>query len=258
MTRLLIRIVCTLFVFFGALMAHAQTSVAQLQTELISAWLVTVEGEVRTRTLRISGVEKKEEGKFLLDSVYGWTDGNQTVVKVEISQTAQERTLLLTTQPGSKIAVTQKSDGAFVGTFTTPNGETKGVVLEKLSDVELLALRSRMKAPTAIVKPTDDVPPSCSAFSGKWTGRWGSGNAGQAWLWVANIDSKCSAKISYLSSNRTPTSYETVVIKDGVLEWVCNKSTGGTCILKIKGDDIWGSYSNTSGGFNSAVFKKFE
>jgi len=106
-----------------------------------------------------------------------------------------------------------------------------------------------------ITKPAPDVPSSCAPFSGQWTGTWGYG-IGQQWLWVASIDAKCTAKIAYLGNSDTPSAFQAVEIKDGVLQWLCNKATGGTCTFTSRGDELGASYSNPGGGTNSAVFKK--
>lgn len=257
MHGLLIRITAVAFMFLGVSGANAQPSLTQLRSELISAWLVTVDGENRTRTLKITGVDQKDAGIFPLDAVYGWTDGNQTAVRAEINQTSQERTLLLTTQPGSKIAATQRSDGIFVGTFTSTSGQSKGLKLEKLSEGELLAAQSRLSATMAIEKPAADVPAPCAAFSGHWTAKWSLGGY-EAWLWVAKIDAKCSIKYAYLDHARPPKSLATAEIKDGTLSFICNRSTGGTCVFERQGDDLAVSYSNPAGGTNSAVFKKIQ
>lgn len=111
--------------------AYAEPTLTQLQTEMISPWLVTVEGEDRTRILRITGAEKTNAETLQLEAVYGWTDARQTQVKGEVSQTAQERKLLITTQADSKIVATQTSSGLFTGTFTTRNGWAKAVRIEK-------------------------------------------------------------------------------------------------------------------------------
>ncbi len=116
-------------------------------------------------------------GTFLLDAIYGWTDGNQTPVKAELIQQTAERTLFVTTQPGSKLVATQQPDGTFVGTFTSRNGQPKGLKLEKLSEDELLNVKIRFSAPVVIVKPATDVPASCAAFSGN--------QGGYAFVWYA-------------------------------------------------------------------------
>ena len=166
MHQVLVRVAAVALMLMGFTVAYAQPSLSQLKSELVSAWLVTVDGEERTRTLKVNGVDQKDPGIFPLDAIYGWTDGSQTPVRAEINQTGQERTLLLTTQPGSKIAATQKAEGVFVGTFTSTSGQTKGIRIERVSETELLSAKARLNAPPLIVKPAANVPASCAACSG--------------------------------------------------------------------------------------------
>lgn len=248
MHRPLVRVATIAFMFLGFTVAYAQPSLSQLKAELASAWLVTVDGEERTRTLKITGVDQKDSGIFPLDAVYGWTDGSQTLVRAEINQTGQERTLLLTTQAGSKVAATQKSDGNFVGTFTSTSGQTKGIRIEKVSEAELLSAKNRLNAPPAIEIPAANVPASCAPFLGGWTGDWGNG---QRWLWVIGIDVDCNAKYSYSPRLKE---FKRTTIANGVFSYPCG-STGGTCFFEHHGDELWGRYSGPDGTATS-VFKK--
>lgn len=362
--------------------AYAQPTLTHLQSELISSWLVTVEGENRTRTLRIKEVAQKTADTFLLDAEYGWSDGRQTAVKAEVNQIAQERKLILTTQADSRIVAVQAPNGTFAGTFTLKNGATKAISIEKrsedalrsvvnsassavptiekaaadvpascasflggwsgnwpnigrvwlwvvavdakcvakysygrsstvpkdfktaeikegvltlprppgtsyfeirgdeifgrysgsdgdnsatmqkvqLSGTSIASLRADQKASETIVitPPAADVPASCASFFGGWNGTWSQGNFGPQWLRVVSIDAKCIAKFSYSSSNRISGVFETAEIKQGVFSFLCNRSTGGTCVFERKGADLWGSYSNPSGASNSGVFRKID
>lgn len=250
MHRVLVRVAAVAFTFIclGFAPAYAQPSLTQLKGDLVSAWLVTVDGEERTRTLKVTDVGQKDAGIFSLEAVYGWTDGNQTPVRAEIYQIGQERTLLLTTQPGSKIAATQKSDGNFVGTFTSTSGQTKGIRIEKVSETELLSAKARLNAPPPIEKVAADVPASCAPYIGGWTGDWGNG---QRWFWVIGIDADCNARYSY--SPRTK-KVKRAEIRKGAFPFPCG-STGGTCIFEHHGDELWGRYSGPDGTATS-VFKK--
>jgi len=248
---------CTLVSVSAGISFAQEKTIAQLQAELISPWLVTVEGEARTRTLRIAGAALKADGMLSLNASYGWTDEGQFAITASASLAGQQSTLQFVTGSSAEVLAKQAPDGSFEGTFTY-KGAAKAVRIQKLSEDELQQKIAAAKAAraVAIVKPADDVPASCASFSGRWAGSWAQGGIGQQWLWVVSIDSKCVAKIAYLGSNRNPTGFETVEIKDGVLEWLCNRGTGGTCVLKRHGDDLWASYSNPAGGRNSAVFTK--
>ncbi|MCL4681768.1 MAG: hypothetical protein KJZ92_10870 [Rhodocyclaceae bacterium] len=250
MHGVLVKIAVAAFMSWGFAVAYAQPSLTQLKTELVSAWLVTVDGEERTRTLKITGVEQKDSAIFPLEAIYGWTDGNQTPVRAEISQTGQERMLLLTTQPGSKIAATQKPDGNFIGTFTSTSGQTKGLKIERLSESELTKIKSQLNAAVpAIDIPAASVPASCAAFIGGWTGAWPGYDPN--WLWVVAIDNECTAKYSWRPRSRN---FRSAKIEKGILSFPCSTS-GGTCFFEHHGDELWGRYSG-SDGTNTSVFKK--
>lgn len=252
-TSALLRICCT-FIFVAPTISYAQ----QLQTELVSSWLVTVEGENRTRTLKITGAAQKPDGALLLEAVYGWTDGNQTPISASATQTGQEAKLQFATQSGSQITAVRTSGSSFEGTFTDKAGLVKPVKVQKLSDEELqskIATAKVARAAAIIVKPAENVPASCSGFSGQWTGTWSQGGIGQYWLWVVEIDANCVAKFAYLGHPNPPKGFATTEIKDGAFS-IPNRSTGGMSVLKRNGDELWANYSNPSGGTNSAVFVK--
>ncbi|MCM8595184.1 hypothetical protein [Accumulibacter sp.] len=255
----LFRIVSTMiFVWPGISFTQEQT-IAHLQTELVSPWLVAVDGEDRSRTLRITGVRQEPDGKLVLDAAFGWTDGNQVSVPASAIQSGQETRVLFVTQAGTQVAVVLTSSGLFEGTFTNKKGVVKAVRGERLSETDLklkIAAAKAARAAKIVVKPSADVPESCAAFSGQWVGRWSVGNVGQNWLWIAEVDLNCSAKVSIERSDSPPNSFSTVEIKDGELSFLCNSSTGGTCVFKRNGNDLWATYSNPSGGKNSAVFEK--
>jgi hypothetical protein len=119
--------------------ARGESILSQIQKELISTWLVTVDGDVRTRTLRIKGVEAAGERTFMLQAEYGFSDRRQSAVRAHLEQSREERKLLLTTQTDATITATQDSRGVFNGTFVLKNGRTNPVTIEKISESELQA-----------------------------------------------------------------------------------------------------------------------
>jgi hypothetical protein len=247
------------FVFFVAGSVHAQSTLAQLQTDMVSSWLGTIEGDAKGRTLRIKGVSQKTDGIFLLEADYGFFDGKQTSVKAEISQIGQERKLSLVTQSDSLIVATQDASGTFVGTFTLKNGVSKAIRIEKISEVELSSVVSAFQnaaitkamndAPT-IEPPAADVPVSCAAFLGGWSGVWP--NVGRVWLWVVSVDAKCGAKYSYGASSNVPQNFKMADIKDGVLSI---PRASGSASFEANGNEISGRYTGTD-GTNAAMMQK--
>lgn len=256
----LFRIVCAMICVWPSFSFPQEQINTRLQTELVAPWLVTVQGQDRPRTLRITGVREDPDGRLVLDAAFGWTDGNQVPVPTaSVTQSNKETQLLFVTQAGTRVAAIRMSSGVFEGTFTTNDGVVKTVRIEKLTEDELRAKIAATKATRAakvVVRPSADVPESCAAFSGQWVGRWSQGNIGKNWLWIAEIDVNCMAKVSYNRNDDLPKSFITAEIKGNELSFLCNSSTGGTCVFKRKGDDLWASYSNPSGGRNSAIFER--
>ena len=92
------------FVFSPFAFGQAATT-EKLSTDLIGSWLVSVAYEGRTRLLKITEVSQGSGDTFSLSAVYGWSDGNQTPVKAEVTQTAKERKLTIITQADTNIVV---------------------------------------------------------------------------------------------------------------------------------------------------------
>jgi hypothetical protein len=120
-------------------------------------------------------------------------------------------------------------------------------------DIAADPISAAQAATAAITKPAADVPSTCAAFSGRWTGTWGYG-IGQQWLWVASVDANCRAKIAYLANSDVPSAFQTVEIKDGMLSLTC----GGvdTCKFNLRGEELYAAAYGTSGANNNAVFKR--
>lgn len=258
MFRMLARAACAALISLTSAFTYSQSLMEEIRAEMLSAWLVTVEGEARTRTLRISGVEQAESGRLILEAVYGMTDGNQTAVRAEILQTDRIRTLFIVTQPGSKLSASQTSNGVFIGTFAATNGQTKGLKIEKITDAEFVKLRERTTASSGpkITPPGSDVPKECVAWIGGWSGEWqaiGFRNQGQ--LWVRSVDKDCNASIA----SSGPMDWKTHNVKNGRISDVfCNRNTGGMCRFEISSDlsTLNANYTNTAGGRNWGSFTR--
>jgi len=117
--------------------AQAQRSLAQLRQDLIASWLMTAEGEKRTSLLTISEIAQESEGSYLLNARYGWTDGVQPIVRIELIQTAQDLRLILRTIAGALVSVRRTSQDGFEGTLKPGRGAEKAVRLERLADDQL-------------------------------------------------------------------------------------------------------------------------
>lgn len=240
----LLRLACLAVIALPNTSFSQSLTLAQLQTDLISTWLVTVEGEERSRLFRVSAAAPSSESKLLLDATYGWIDGNLTPVVASAMQSGQVTMLHLTTQANSQISAALVASTVFEGTFTDNKGRVKAVRLQKASPNEI--------AEKAILKPSADVPAQCSAFSGKWVGNWPG--YGQTWLWVTKVDTNCKIRVGHSSDSNFPTRFYSNEIKEGVLSW--RNSDGSRNSFKFDDDSLWGNYFGPTGQSNSAHFKR--
>lgn len=103
-----------------------------------------------------------------------------------------------------------------------------------------------------MLQPASNVPPACAHFAGGWVGTWSVGNFGALRLWVTGVDQDCVATYAY-GSGGLPQAFKTVKIQDGSLVIDCG--TGGACQFLPHGDELWATYTSTSGN-NSGVFKR--
>jgi len=124
-------------------------------------------------------------------------------------------------------------------------------------DSEELSRKADAYLAERVAKPGPDVPESCVRFFGGWAGDWRK-SQGQQRLWVLGIKADCKAQISYrtTSSNAIPTALVAAEIRQGVLKVPCGD--GGECAFEVRGDEVWGTYTNPFGGSNSGVFQKIK
>lgn len=226
-----------------------------VKREFVGSWIVEVEGEARTRTLNVMSVKLIQDGAWVLDSTYGWTDGGQTPVSTRVTVKPGGYLLVLTTQANSVISAHYESPSNLRGLFTWSSGRARAVKLERLSTDEIakraeLLASSRIRS--TIKPPSADVPASCAAFLGGWTGHWPW--YGQTWLWVVEVDATCAAKCTNRTTSVFPDSFQPCEIKDGVL---ARSKPEGMEYYEVRGDELWARYVPTIGNPNSAVFKRF-
>ena len=75
---------------------------------------------------------------------------------------------------------------------------------------------------------------------------------------VRNSDGGCVVRYSYAPTKGPVPANETTEVRRGSIAFVCNRSTGGTCVFERKGDVIVASYANPAGGTNNATFRRVE
>lgn len=120
-----------------ATIAHAQRSLAQFREQLVAPWLVTVQGEERYRLLRITEISQDTEGSFLVNANFGWIDGDQTIVRIELIESKQDLRLVIRTNLGTIYSLRQTGSGEFVGTWKPLRGSDKEAKLQKLAEDQI-------------------------------------------------------------------------------------------------------------------------
>ncbi len=231
--------------FLAATAAMTLSAFAQSSSSLVSSWLVTVEGESRTRTLIIAEEAATSNGA-ILKATYGMSDEKQGPVPADVQGVGNKRQLSLTTQAGTKIVAIEQPDGTFQGTFSLKTGVTKVVTIARVSGETPPITAQTIRLPGA------DVPLACAEFFGVWSGSWP--NVGRSWLRVANVDSTCTVKYTYGLSAVPPKAYRTARIEAGVLNM--QRTDGGFTTFKIEGNRMAAFYKGPSGE-NSATLQRF-
>jgi hypothetical protein len=249
--RLLVAVIAVITVFFSG-PAMAQTT----PESLVGFWLGTVEGEAAARSLVITKEAPTNDGA-LLSAKYGMASKGVSPIEAEMRRIGDQRQMVLISQAGTIITVTEQPDKKFQGTFALKTGVTKSVAFTRVTEDELQSLiqakapasQAKAATPTLMQVPGPDVPAACASFVGGWTGNW---SFGKRWLWVTEVDAKCVARYSY--GPQKPTGLKSAEIKDGKFAFPCGKA-GGTCYFTNHGDELWAGYGG-SDGQNSTVFQK--
>jgi len=251
------RIISILMVFFAINSALAQNINPQ---SMVSPWIYSLQGHYITWILQVTEVVN---GNTLHATLVPTTQSEPGtyVIPVSVGETEGKTTLSFTTRNGNEIVLTRADENSFSGTWTSQTGETKWVGIRKISFDAIPAERSQQRklvADKMLKQPSPDVPPACAAFSGHWQGLWDTGGIGVRYLTVSEVTPDCKAKVSYGPGESVPVSGYTTqhITPDGVLEFICNTSTGGVCRFTVRGTNLWASYSNAGGGKNNASFER--
>lgn len=219
---------------------------------VVSAWLVRVEGEPKTRTLIVKGAEKGLGGSATLDADYGLTESGQSKVKSELALRDNAYVLEFVTQAGTVVTLRGVGSDEMSGTFKYSNGKVSPVTLSRLSP-EAFERVSMEAVGRRVMVASPNAPAACSGLLGGWLGTWTQGSRNTARLWVVEADASCNVKYS---QERSPRGFAVANASGGSLSFVCNSSTGGTCVFKRSGDEMYANYSNLQGGINAAVLKR--
>jgi hypothetical protein len=147
----------------------AAPKAVDLEELLYGSWLVTVGREVRTRTMEIRTVQE-EGGKFVAETVYGWTDGNPRPAPMTVGVENGIVSLDLVTSAKARIVAKSVAPDRFVGTFTLPDGKEQAVRL-MLTGNEIRAVEqsARIKDLTFVYVGAENCGP-CKRWEQSRTG----------------------------------------------------------------------------------------
>jgi hypothetical protein len=241
--------------------APADPVLERIQREIVGSWIVEISGVNRPLTFTVRGAEAGADGVFNLDATFGFTDGGNSAVKAKVRLVSDVYKLEFVNTNGTVYAAEGSANGTLAGSNTPTSGSPRPLRLVRTSDDELKQrVASLADARAALtVKPGPDVPESCARFFGGWVGR-SRIDVGLSRLWVLGIKADCMAQVSYRAPS--PTSdvpygdVFTAQIAQGTLSLPCGNS--GTCVFEVHGVEVWGSYTNPSGGSNSSVFQRIK
>lgn len=163
-------------------------------------------------------------------------------------------------RPDGGATTFELSSGTIRAEYRGPSG-VNNATMQRIDPESVAAAESRTLSGLKSVRPGPDVPEECSGYFGSWGGSWSQGQAGEWYLRVAEVRSSsdgCVVRYSYAPTKGTVPANETTEIRRGSITFVCNRSTGGTCVFERKGDIIAASYTNPAGGTNNATFRRVE
>ncbi len=176
----------------------------------------------------------------------------------KLSQASIKGETLSLPRPNGGTTIFDIKDNAVMGRYKGPGGFNEAM-MERVSLGGASQLDAEQRALAQMVPLPNDVPAQCGAFHGQWSGVWSRGNFGEMYLRVVEvkmIGEKCQARLSYSDSNTPIAAKEVVEITGGSIAFICNSSTGGTCVFRLDGSVLNATYTNPAGGLNSATFKR--
>jgi hypothetical protein len=247
----LIALIAALTLSVTARPIAAHPDLQSIRSDVVSGWIVEVEGEARSRTLRISDVVPRSDGVWDLRAVYGWSDvKSQSIVRAELATRQDAYVMTIVTPVNSVITAHGGANGVLTGTIQFRSAQVKPVRLVRVSDAEFDRHRSERIARAAnhgIVPPGPDVPPACAAFVGGWVGPWTTCTVvgAERWLWVVEVDAACTAKVS-TGPNGYRGPFTRGTIRNGVLLTPCDD--GQDCKYERVGEKLWGSWQGLASG----------
>jgi hypothetical protein len=242
-----LRLLLTCVLILG-LNAHYSLSFAQTQitpqkeaidfSKLKGGWIFVSEAPRKTLgVLHITNVNQNAQGQPALEGFFGISHNGLNTNNVAFEYNAEKQ------------ALTYKTKSGLAFQFGVKNlTSLEGVVLEgqrsynKDQKFTLSKITSR---------PAIDLPASCAPLYGIWEGTWRNGGIPPQLLFIAEMKSDCTATVA-----QGGTYIREAKIENKKFSYLCNPQTQGVCNFDLTFADLWASYSDPSGGQNSAVFKR--
>ena len=141
----------------------AAVTASAVAQDIVSLYLVTVQGEARQRKLQILTVRDKSLDAFQAEGRYGWADAALVRVQVEVTRTPAALSLRFTTPTTALVVADRQPDGSFAGTISLKNGTIKPVVLRKISEADVAVTGSAAPGKTQVA----GTGPVAGAVSGE-------------------------------------------------------------------------------------------
>lgn len=127
-----------------------KAQLAQLETQLLSSWWITVEAERGQRIMRSTSIGPRGDGNFGVDISYGILGDflgplKATLVRQSPSLTVNPQEWIgsktfkieFVTGAGTLISAESAATGTFIGTFAPRSGRAKQITFERVSEEEV-------------------------------------------------------------------------------------------------------------------------
>lgn len=145
----------------------------RLEAYLRGTWVVTVDGQPRTRQMIIRGLRPDGDG-YALDALYGWSDVTPTAVTAKARVESGIVILDLRTQANSAIVARSVGDDRLDGVFRNPGGRDSPLRTERISANTAARALSTLPTPILPASTPTTVEMVESLLYGTWLATVGS------------------------------------------------------------------------------------
>jgi hypothetical protein len=164
-------------------------------------------------------------------------------------------------RPDGGVTSFEVRDNALMGQYSGPAGFNQAL-MQRVAPDAVGNHDAEQQDQAAMIPLPEGVSAQCAAFHGHWSGSWSQGGVGQQFLRVVEVRALggggCQVRFSYSSSRSPLVATQVVAVDSGSIAFVCNPTTGGTCVFRPAGNELTASYTNPAGGTNSATFRRMQ